>query len=82
MSRRKEVASQPLRRVVGLVDVEVVPGRWLQHELYECGHTRAPKEDHIGRTNAARRRCFKCHKGLPPDPAFKLLAEKRTRGDG
>lgn len=73
-TRRQKAAAQPLRRVLGLVTV----GR-LQHELYECGHTRLPKQDMIGRTNARRRRCAKCARGQEPEPQWKTEAEQRLQ---
>lgn len=72
-SRRQKTASHPLRRVLGLVDAL---GKGVLHELYECGHTRAPKRDMYGRTNAEQRRCFRCGRDEAPDPRWKAEAER------
>jgi len=53
----------PLRKIVGS---EYLPGgrTW---ETLECGHQQLARRDLMGETNAVRRRCPKCKKGLPPD---------------
>jgi len=80
-TRRQKAASQPLRRVLGLVDVTGPRGVPFLHELYECGHTRVPKEDRIGRTNATRRRCAKCARGAAPEAQWKAEAERRLASE-
>jgi hypothetical protein len=69
---RKE--TRPLRRVVGWIKASlVIPSAYhdASWEVYECGHVRPPKRDIYGETNAARRRCELCARGVPAhvDPA-------------
>lgn len=70
--------TSPLRKVLGFVMVPVEPGHHieLREELYECGHTRLPKQDIIGETNAFRRRCYKCAKGIAPDSKYLKMAQE------
>lgn len=56
----------PLRKVVGLRDVEF-DGFIVERELLECGHLIPCKRDFVGITNAQRRRCGKCKLGRPKD---------------
>jgi hypothetical protein len=67
MARRRDGRTlnvDPLRKIIGYrqVDVSLTPGMpmFLQHEVYECGHTALAKHDIYGETNAVRRRCRKC----------------------
>jgi len=80
-TRRQKTANQPLRRVLGLVDVSGPRGVPFLHELYECGHTRAPKEDKIGRTNAVRRRCVRCARGETPEAQWQTEAQRRLANE-
>jgi hypothetical protein len=50
----------PLREIIGYVDVELAPGVDVQHEKLECGHVFPIRTDMIGKTNAYRRRCWRC----------------------
>lgn len=50
--------SGPLRKIVA----EGVNEHGGQTETLECGHTILRKQDLMGPTNAARRRCRKCKK--------------------
>ena len=88
-TKRQKTAAQPLRRVLGLVEVKKrrilsASARTvsLVCELYECGHVRAPKKDMIGRTNAERRRCYQCADGKPAEARWKQEAEKRLKEEG
>jgi hypothetical protein len=78
LKKRPEYYSHPLRRVLGRVAVQVETGSHIEliQELYECGHTRLPKSDMIGPTNAVRRRCHRCAKGIPPDPKYLKMAQE------
>lgn len=66
--RQREVAKQPLRRVLREVNRRI-PNTDYFHigELLECGHVVRIKTDWIGETTAERRRCRKCAQDLPPD---------------
>jgi hypothetical protein len=69
----KTFTKMPLRKVLGIVGVPIEdrPGAAvIPKELYECGHVFTQKEDIYGPTNAFRRRCGACAKGMPPDPKF------------
>jgi hypothetical protein len=59
--------TEPLRKIVGYVERPVRPWGTITKELLECGHVAHPKKDIYGETNAVRRRCWKCAKGLPAD---------------
>lgn len=56
---------KPLRRIVGHMPNPDFPS--LTVEILECGHWQRPVTDFYGETNAYKRRCKKCGKGLPPD---------------
>jgi hypothetical protein len=53
----------PLRKVVG----HKPTAHGSMWEVLECGHWQPPRSDLVGETNAQRRRCGKCKRGLPPD---------------
>ena len=55
LDRRKA----PLRKVVD--EYQNGAGSWV--EKLECGHEQHKRSDHIGPTNAYRRRCLKCLEG-------------------
>jgi hypothetical protein len=60
MSKRaQQTAQYPLRVVLGY-DLR-------EFAVLECRHHIAPARDKGGVRYPARRRCWKCHKGLPPD---------------
>ena len=48
-------------------------------EVLECGHQQNQLQDHIGPTNANRRRCSKCFRGEGPDR--NLLWRQKTPVD-
>ncbi len=59
----------------GRLKLETEAGAWAEvrcseggwEEVLECGHVQPPRSDLVGETSAARRRCFRCKRGLPPD---------------
>lgn len=62
MNRKNNRANRaPLRRVV---DWETLKGICV--ETLECGHKQHRKKDIYGETNAVRRRCRKCERGIKP----------------
>lgn len=61
MKRLRGAAIGPLRAVIA----EGVNKYGVQTETLECGHVVRRKSDIYGPTNAYRRRCWKCRKGLP-----------------
>lgn len=61
-ARRSGTALGPLRKVV----TEGVNEYGGQTETLECGHTINRKKDHVGYTNAFRRRCRHCMKENQP----------------
>jgi len=61
MNRKNNRANRaPLRKIVNWYNLS---GRVM--EVLECGHIQAARQDHAGSTNAYRRRCSKCERGLP-----------------
>jgi hypothetical protein len=52
--------SGPLKKIVGTCRVG-----YATLEALECGHLQMPKSDMMGHTNASRRRCKKCKRGVP-----------------
>jgi hypothetical protein len=58
----------PLRKVIGHIEIEAGYSEdlcgmlYYNHELLECFHHQAQKQDIYGPTNAARRRCLQCQK--------------------
>ena len=77
MRRGPDGRAYPLRKVLGRVEVPVETASHvvLIEELYECGHTRLPKQDIIGETNAVRRRCRDCALGKAPDQKYLKMAQ-------
>lgn len=59
---RKQVNRAPLRKIV---DYKERPYPLPALEVLECGHEVRPREDMIGPTNAARRRCRRCQMQRP-----------------
>lgn len=68
-------SSGPLRRIVG----ERVDDNGVMRERLECGHEVPRREDVIGATNAARRRCRHCYISRVRRPA---LTPTPPRADG
>ena len=56
------MSRKPLRKVVGF-GINIFGNAT---EALECGHVLLRKSDGRGPTTAARRRCWKCEKGMPP----------------
>lgn len=56
----KDYLRYPLRAVVAEVMEQIAPGVEVKREKLECGHVVRIRHDHIGDTNAYRRRCKKC----------------------
>lgn len=74
--RAAQTRTYPLRKVI--LDGQ---GIWPEHpardtDALECGHFLGGAEDIIGRRYPARRRCYKCAKGQPPDFDPTKLAEE------
>lgn len=75
--RRKYRASRGARASAGsenrMYPLRKVVAEWweagglLKKERLECGHVMEARQDFSGYTNAARRRCLYCYKGVPPD---------------
>jgi hypothetical protein len=61
--KRTAASRGPLRKILR----EERNEHGLLVEILECGHQQFQREDFIGPTNAYRRRCRKCKKGLPPE---------------
>lgn len=74
MGRPRGAAIGPLQRVL----VEHWMASTSKFERLACGHWIHAPQDIAGFTNAYRRRCYKCRKGLPADPE-KFDAYRATR---
>lgn len=77
---RSPASSWPLRLVVGSMPHPDYPCEpTLIREVYECGHTRLPKQDAFGQTFATKRRCAACAAGraadMAPDELKRLLSQ-------
>lgn len=56
----------PLRKVLETVAIPIEghPQFLVMRERLDCGHLIRIKSDKVGPTNAARRRCYRCAKGV------------------
>lgn len=72
----------PLRLVLcrGLVALQGSTVK-IEMERLECGHLKSIPQDFIGATNAARRRCRKCFKGVAMDFDPLEYKPRTERGD-
>ncbi len=57
----------PHRKVIEVREFPLTGNITVFRELLECGHLVPIKNDFVGPTNAARRRCGKCKLGHPKD---------------